>query len=485
MIDTSPDGILIHQEGKILFANPVCIKLLEATKSADLIGKKVYDLIVPEDVKEAIKRMKLLYKNKTIPAAEVKIKTLKGNFKTIEVRSLLIEYNGKPAVQGIFYDTSIQKQLLKEQIRLQVVEESNKLLQKEIHERKLAEEKMHVQSAKMYAIIESSAHIVWTADREGCLSSFNKNFEKYFQKNYGIKIKIGMSIIGRETISSLEHNNFWKEKIKNAFTGKPQHFETKLINKYGTTSWLEMFLNPILDDNGKPVEISGIGHDITDKKESEELITQSLNEKEILLKEVHHRVKNNLQLVSSILNLQSSYVKDENILNVLKDSQNRIKSMSFIHESLYQNKNFSNINFSEYVTELSKNLVHSYSNYEGDVKLKLDIQNVFLNLDLAIPCGLIINEILSNALKYSFVEITGKEELSVKMIVKGDDLILMIGDNGRGLPQEIDFKNTDSLGLQIVTTLVEQLSGTIELDTAKKGTNYSVRFKHNQVKNRV
>jgi two-component sensor histidine kinase len=178
-------------------------------------------------------------------------------------------------------------------------------------------------------------------------------------------------------------------------------------------------------------------------------------------------------------------VKDEKILNVLKDSQNRIKSMSFIHESLYQTKNFSNINFTEYVTELSKNLVHSYSNYEGDVKLKLDIQNVFLNLDLAIPCGLIVNEILSNALKYAFKEKTGKEELNIKMIVKGNELVLMIGDNGIGLPKGIDFKNTDSLGLQIVTTLVEQLNGTIELDSAKAGTNYIIKFKHNQIKNRI
>jgi len=485
LIDSSPDGIIIHQNGKIVFANAVAMEVLEAKKNENLIGKNVFDYIVPEDVKKKKKRIKLIYENKLVPPVEINLKTLKGKVKKIEMRSSLIEYNGKQAIQGIFLDLSIQKQLLKEQIRVQLAEESNKLLQKEIDERKIAEEKMNKQSAKLNAIIESSAHIVWTIDKKGNLSSFNKNFQKYFEKNYGIKIKLGVSILAVDTISTKEHNKFWEEKISAAFTGKSQHFETKLVNKFGTISWLEMFLNQIVDDTGKTIEVSGIGHDITEKKESEELITQSLQEKEILLKEVHHRVKNNLQLVSSILNLQSSYVKDEKTLTVLKDSQNRIKSMSFIHESLYQTKNFSSINLSEYISELSKNLVHSYSNYEGDIKLKLDIQNVFLNLDLAIPCGLIINEILSNALKYAFNKISGNEELSVNMIVDGDYLTLLIGDNGIGLPKGIDFKNTDSLGLQIVTTLVEQLYGTIELDKTKKGTNYIVRFKHNQIKNRI
>ena len=456
--------------------------------------------------------MILIKKNKEVPPIDIKLKTIKGKIKTVEIRSFLTEYNGLPAVQAIFRDQSIQKQLLTEQIRVQVAEELNKLLQNEIDERKLTEEKMFTQTAKMHAIIENSDHIIWIVDKKGSLKIFNKNFENYFYKHYKTKIKKGFTILDKKYISSNEYNNFWKEKISLAYEGKPQHFESKLVNHNGTT-WLEMFLNPIYDSSGKPYEVSGIGHDITEKKKSEELIvqslhekekllkevheqssklnaiiessdhiiwttdkdsklksynknfknyfeknyllqakiglplnkgesisteiqndywneknaatfagkpqhfetklinkkgavvwlevylnpitddngntielagigyditekksgeeliTQSLHEKEILLKEVHHRVKNNLQLVSSILNLQSSYVKDEKIVNVLKDSQNRIKSMSFIHESLYQTKNFTSINFSQYVTELSKNLIHSYADYDGDIKL--------------------------------------------------------------------------------------------------------------------
>ena len=257
-----------------------------------------------------------------------------------------------------------------------------------------------------------------------------------------------------------------------------------MIDKHDNLVWREIYLNPITDERGNVIEISGIGHDITEKKLADEKIRQSLQEKEVLLKEVHHRVKNNLQVISSILNLQSSYVKDTSTLNILKESQNRIKSMAFIHESLYQTKDFSSINFSEYVVNLSHNLIHSYANFDHEIKLNLDIQNVFLNLDLAIPCGLIINEIVSNALKYAFIDNSEGGEITIRMYIQEDDLILIIGDNGIGLSSDIDYRNTESLGLQLVVTLTDQLNGSIELDR-RRGTVYTIIFKQNQIKNRI
>jgi two-component sensor histidine kinase len=302
-------------------------------------------------------------------------------------------------------------------------------------------------------------------------------------KQSGIEAQVGVSVFAFDSQSSEPYDNFWIKKYESAFAGNPQYLETEFINKNGEESWREIYLNPIFNENGDVLEVSGIGHDITEKKQSEAKIRKSLQEKEILLKEVHHRVKNNLQVISSILNLQSSYVKDEGTLSILKESQNRIKSMAFIHESLYQTKDFSSINFSEYIINLSQNLIHSYSNFDREIKLNLDIQNVFLNLDLAIPCGLIINEIVSNALKHAFVEKKEGGEVSIKMKIVEDDLILLIGDNGKGLPKHIDYRNTESLGLQLVVILTDQLSGTIELHL-EKGTNYSIVFKQNQVKNR-
>ena len=347
-----------------------------------------------------------------------------------------------------------------------------------------AGEILKAQSAKFNAIIESSSHFIWTVDKNFCLTTFNENFDKELQDRYGTNAKNGQSVIFERPQSEQLDNNFLIKKYKGAFDGDPQYFEISFFDTNEVENWREIYLNPIMDQNGAVIEVSGISHDITEKKASEERIRLSLQEKEVLLKEVHHRVKNNLQVISSILNLQSSYVKDEGTLQILKESQNRIKSMAFIHESLYQTKDFSSINFTEYVINLSQNLIHSYSNLDNEVKLNLDIQNVFLNLDLAIPCGLIINEIVSNALKYAFVENSEGGEISIAMKTSGDYLELKIGDNGKGLPKNIDYRNTESLGLQLVVTLIDQLSGTIELNT-EKGTNYTIMFKHNQVKNRI
>jgi PAS domain S-box-containing protein len=349
----------------------------------------------------------------------------------------------------------------------------------DITERKQAEEKIKAQSAKLNAVFESSSHLIWTLDINFCLTSFNQNFFRFFRKNYNLDIYIGLNMVSDEVKTTDEYNDLWKQKYRAVLKGESQHFETKLINV-----WREVFLNPIFDENGVVREISGIANDITEKKYGEEKIRQSLQEKEVLLKEVHHRVKNNLQVISSILNLQSSYVKDTATLNILKESQNRIKSMAFIHESLYQTKDFSSINFSEYVVNLAHNLIQSYSNFDNEIKLNLDIQNVFLNLDLAIPCGLIINEIVSNALKYAFVDKKYDCEVTVSMSLDDENLILIVGDNGIGLPKEIDYRNTQSLGLQLVVTLTDQLNGTIKMES-EKGTKYTIIFKQNQVKNRI
>jgi len=485
LINSSPDGIFIHQKGKVIFANPSAMKIMEASKNDSFEGKSIFNFLGKKDVENIKKRIELINQQINISPIDIEIKTFKNNHKKIEVRSQKIEYNEQSAILVIFHDQTLKQQLIKQQLKVQLAEETAEKLKREIAERNTIEEKLYKQSAKLNSIFEGAAHIIWTQDKNGKLVSFNNNFKKYFENNYGVKVKVGLSLTTGDAVTTEEYNNFWQEKLQQVFNGKSQHFEAIFFNKKGAKTSHEIFITPIKNDEGIVVEASAIAHDTSEKKAAEEQITQSLKEKEVLLKEVHHRVKNNLQLVSSILNLQSSYINDEKIVDILKDSQNRIKSMSFIHESLYQTKDFTNINFSDYIAELSKNLIHSYAGYDKSVKLTIDVENVFLNLDLAIPCGLIVNEILSNSLKYAFDEKATEKELVVKMGIKKEYLILKLGDNGVGLPSKVDFKNTNSLGLQIVNTLVEQLNGTIELDKIKKGTNFTIQFKHNQIKNRI
>lgn len=218
--------------------------------------------------------------------------------------------------------------------------------------------------------------------------------------------------------------------------------------------------------------------EIGERKKAEKELKQSLNEKDILLKEVHHRVKNNLQVVSSILNLQSSYIKDEYTVNMFKESQNRIKAMAFIHELLYQTKNFSKINFSDYITNITRNLIQSYSHHY--VKLNVNIDSVYMNIDTAIPCGLIINEVISNSLKYAFNK-QGSDDAEISIDIKENDkkIEMKISDNGVGLPQEFDYKQSNTLGMQLIHTLAEQLSAKINL-TNKNGTGYTIIFNNQQ-----
>jgi two-component sensor histidine kinase len=262
-------------------------------------------------------------------------------------------------------------------------------------------------------------------------------------------------------------------EMNKARSGIPNQIENK-FSYNGREYWFETFLNPIYNEEGECIELSFVTHNITDKKDQEIALRDSLREKEVLLKEVHHRVKNNLQVISSILNLQSSYVEDEALKQVLRESQNRIKTMSFIHENLYQKDQFSSIDFSDYIKNLSTNLLHSYQIYSNLVEIKYNVSQVFLTLDQAIPCGLIVNELVSNALKHAFPNgNTG----TIRIELKEENELVYLGimDDGVGLPDTLDTKNTETLGLQLVWSLAEQLDAKLDIKS-DSGTEYLITF---------
>ncbi|MFQ6041306.1 MAG: histidine kinase dimerization/phosphoacceptor domain -containing protein [Candidatus Poribacteria bacterium] len=225
--------------------------------------------------------------------------------------------------------------------------------------------------------------------------------------------------------------------------------------------------------------LEGIGASIgiaLARKQTEEQIKTSLQEKEVLLKEIHHRVKNNMQVIVSLLNLQRRYIKDEKYGEMFRESQNRIRSMALIHEKLYQSENLTNIDFAEYIRSLASTLFQTYEAY-GKIALKMNIEDISLSIDSAIPCGLILNELVSNSLKYAFPE--GKEG-EIKIILRSADeneIELIVSDNGVGIPEDVDIKNTESLGLQLVATLTEnQLDGEMQLNRTE-GTEFRIKFK--------
>lgn len=345
----------------------------------------------------------------------------------------------------------------------------------DITDKIVSEQKIINQAAKLNAVFEGSSHYIWTIDKDSCLTSFNKNFIDLIVRSYNSEPKVGMCINAPPFVSDPDYNQWWIDQLAKALKGERLNFETVFIDEQKNKTYLDVFLNPIYHEN-KIIEVSGIAHDITERVNHEEKVNQSLKEKEVLLKEVHHRVKNNMQVISSILNLQSSYVTDQYALNLLKESQNRIKTMAYIHESLYQNKTFTSINFSEYISTLTNNILQSYAASIQKVKLELNIQKIILNLDTSIPAGLIINELVTNSIKHAFSQ-SNEGIIYINLHTKDNILFLEVSDNGKGFPKEIDFRNTNSLGLQLVNTLVEQLNGKLELsDNKDGGTSFYINF---------
>lgn len=214
-------------------------------------------------------------------------------------------------------------------------------------------------------------------------------------------------------------------------------------------------------------------------------VTKSLREKEVLLQEVHHRVKNNLQVMSSLIKLQSHYIKDEKMLEVMKETGGRIQSMAIVHTKLYNTRDYDQIDFSEYVKSLAENFTTTYGLRMKNIRINIDIMNILLNIDTAIPCGLIINELVSNAVKYAFPDNRGGEIFISLKKKDSRKFVLSLRDTGVGASQKEDIGKSDTLGIQLVNLLSKQMNGQIEIINEKdRGLEFRISFEEAVYKNR-
>jgi len=252
--------------------------------------------------------------------------------------------------------------------------------------------------------------------------------------------------------------------------------EYRIVRSDGEIRWLYERTFPIYNQRGQVYRLAGIAEDVTARKLSDEQIRTSLREKEILLKEIHHRVKNNLQIITSLLRLQANRVKDSQAQTILQECRNRVESIALVHENLYRSGDFSCINFTEYVRNLTGKLFQIYNVKPDAISFKITVeQEIFISLAQAVPCGLIINELVTNALKHGFrQQQTGKVFVKLAAITH-NQLILTVGNNGECLPQDFDLQTVKSMGLKLVMTLVKQLKGKIELEKDKE-TIFKITF---------
>ena len=295
-------------------------------------------------------------------------------------------------------------------------------------------------------------------------------------------------LYGSTAVSSLI-----KEVNEIVSTGKIKKYETysTILDSYFSSSAfspaknLYVTLTTDITEQKKAERYLRNAHDNLEVKVQERTseLLATLQEKELLLREIHHRVKNNLQIISSLLNLQIPHIKDEQAIEFFKESQNRVKSISMVHEKLYQSKNLDKIDFGDYISNIVTNLFQTYDINQSIIEYNSNLDNIKLNIETSIPCGLIITELVTNSIKHAFSNgETGK--IWVDLHPENEKFILTIKDNGIGFPENVDFKDNGSLGLQLVDLLVDQLDGAIELNQ-KKGTEFKIEFGELKYKERI
>ncbi len=447
LVNSITEVIFTHNtEGIVTYISPT-ISQFSQYSPEDLLGKPFVDYIHPDDVPMIVASYERVLQGAYEPS-EFRIIDKDGTLHHVRSASrAVIEHGVFTGVTGIMTDLTAEKKLL---------------------------ENLKQSEAKYRHIIETMEDGYYETDTSGNLTFFNDSManilgytrEELTGKNYREYMSAETSARVFETFNRV---------YRTGITEKT--FDWELLSKDGEKHYVETSVSVIRGNNDKITGFRGLARDITERTITEEKIHQSLLEKEVLLKEIHHRVKNNFQIITSLLNLQINTMKDSVSIEFFKEIQNRIRAMSLIHEKLYQSPDISSIDFSDYINKITNEVFHAYSTTHPVAELNLELTPVFLSIDSAIPCGLIINELITNALKYAF-EGTGSDRgtITVSLDETTDGIVtLTVADNGIGLPSDINPENSKSLGLFLTALLVKQLKGSITIER-EKGTRFIITF---------
>jgi PAS domain S-box-containing protein len=424
--------------------------------------------VAKEERKKAAERFKSRMRDENIsPDTELLLRCRDGAVKYVEARSAIINYAGKSANLSIVRDITENRQI-REQL-----ERYHGHLESFLEEQTIDLRETQGNLAKAQAISHlGSWELELKTGRIRCSEEMYR-------------------ILGREpdefdgTISSIIKNSIhqddqadFRKMIRTATTKKrigPMEFRIVLPEGAVREIWTDGEL--LHGSRHRAAKLVGVMHDITERKQSENQIKESLKEKEMLLREVHHRSKNNMQVIISLLNLQGNDISDKSMLKLLNESKNRIRSMALVHEKLYQAKNLSHVNISEYVDTLVKELFISYGVDKQRINYSLEIEELLIDITRVVPCGLIINELVCNSLEHAFKG-QKKGRITITMAFESDkkNIKLTVSDNGTGIPKELDIKKSRTLGLRLVHILVtNQLRGGIKL-VREKGARYEIHF---------
>jgi PAS domain S-box-containing protein len=345
---------------------------------------------------------------------------------------------------------------------------------KDVTKRARAEQELKQEKEKAQTYLDIVRTMIVALDRSGKVTLVNKR---------------GCEILGypeEEIVGKNWFENFLppriKDEIGNVFAllmkGEMElveYYENPILTKSGEERDLAWHNILIKNDKGRIIGTFASAEDITERKQAEDAIKASLKEKEVLLREVYHRVKNNMQVIISLLRIQSRSIPDPLAREAFIDTQERIKAMSLVHETLYQSESLSTLDFRTYVEKLISNLTRAYSVKKSMVDISIDVKDAVFTVDDIIPLGLIINELVSNSLKHAF-EKEGRIQVKLKQ-ADNNNFELVVSDNGRGLPEDIDFNTTETMGLQLVKDMAKgQLEGSVKI-FREKGSQFVIKFK--------
>lgn len=488
LLDAATDSIMLHDlDGNPIYMNRTTYMSRGYTLD-ELMNIKLQEFDVQEFDDQVKNRMKDL-QDKGEAIFETANYRKDGSILPVEVHAQVIDFKGEKFILGVARDITERKKAeaelkeyqehLEELVneRTFELEKANEKLVKEINERKLIEKALKESESTYRAIFENTGTATMIIDEDTTISLLNAESEKL--TNHSREDVVGKmhwtEFIHPDDLKKMESYHQLRRIDPDA---APKTYEARGIFKDNKITYMIVTVDMIPGTNKSVASFL----DITDLKEAEKRMKDSLAEKEALLREVHHRVKNNMQIIISLLHLQSYHVKDDYDRKIFRDSQDRVKTMAMVHEKLYASRDLARIDFTDYIRSLASELFASYK-VGPNIKLEINGTEVLLDIFTAVPSGLIVNELLTNSIKHAFPnEKEGK--IFIKLRKTDKTYHITIADDGIGLPVDIDFKNTKTFGLQLVNMLMDQLDGTIEINQ-KDGTELKITFKELKYKDRI